>query len=69
MKEKRRKDTFWNRTLMLAVMLGFTFIFFAAGCAAGELAELVTGNAVEIAGWGGLFGLAGFFASVLVLMR
>lgn len=54
---------------MLAVMLGFTFIFFAVGCAAGELAELVSGNAVEIAGWGGFFGLAGFFASVLVLMR
>lgn len=69
MKKKRGKNTFWNRLLLLAVILGFTFLFWGAGCAAGKAAELVVGGTVDIAEWGGVFGLTGFFVGVLFLMR
>lgn len=69
MEEKEGKNTFLYRLQSFAIILGFTFAFFAVGCMAGWLAELLAGKVVDLAGWGGLFGMAGFFVGVLFLMQ
>lgn len=69
MKRKERKNMSLYRLQALAIILGFTFAFLTVGCAAGGLVGLLVGKAVDLAGWSGIFGLAGFFVGVVVTVQ
>ncbi|MDO4332870.1 MAG: hypothetical protein Q4C58_09315 [Eubacteriales bacterium] len=53
----------------LTVILGSTLLLCAAGFSAAKLFERITGGGMSAAGFAGIMGLAGFFASILFLMQ
>lgn len=69
MEEQGKKKEIGRKALYLGMLLGITLVLFLCGCAAGELAAEILKMGADPAAWGGFFGLAGFCAGAVALMR
>lgn len=69
MKKRKRIAEILYRLPPLAVILCNTLFLAAAGFGIAVLYERITGGGIDAAGTAGIWGLTGFFVSVLLLMR